>query len=225
MSQWWTYTLQDFLLFSPRVYWRMFELHNRAVWPAQVPALLLGAAILVIVVKPWPWSGRVISGILAVAWIWVAWTFLWNRYSAINWAVAYAVPVFAVEVLLLGWIGLLRDRCAFAVRRSVSGAIGFVLIVETYRRDGVLSAAEVAALGEVTDSLPVSLRTGTSGGLTLYAETPISLSPGIPLSPGWSRFRCACRCPHPNMPARSTGTRRELKTSYFAPSQLAKAMT
>ena len=34
------------LLFSPRVYWRLFELHNEALWPLQVPALLLGAAIL-----------------------------------------------------------------------------------------------------------------------------------------------------------------------------------
>jgi hypothetical protein len=30
MSEWWTYTLSDFLLFSPRVYYRLFELHNRA---------------------------------------------------------------------------------------------------------------------------------------------------------------------------------------------------
>lgn len=129
MSEWWTYTLQDFLLFSPRVYWRMFELHNRAVWPAQIPALLLGAAILVLVVKPRPWSGRVISTILALAWIWVAWTFLWTRYSAINWAAAYAVPVFAIQALLLGWVALLNGRCVFAVRRSAPGAIGLLLLV------------------------------------------------------------------------------------------------
>ncbi len=47
MSEWWTYRLEDFLLFSPRVYWRMFELHNEAVWPLQIATLLLGAAILV----------------------------------------------------------------------------------------------------------------------------------------------------------------------------------
>ena len=33
MSEWWTYRAEDFLLFSPRVYWRMFELHNTALWP------------------------------------------------------------------------------------------------------------------------------------------------------------------------------------------------
>ena len=36
MSEWWTYRPEDFLLFSPRVYWRMFELHNAALWPLQL---------------------------------------------------------------------------------------------------------------------------------------------------------------------------------------------
>ena len=31
--EWWSYASRDFLLFSPRVYWRMFELHNEALWP------------------------------------------------------------------------------------------------------------------------------------------------------------------------------------------------
>src|SRR5215213_1031652 len=100
MSEWWTYSLEDFLLFSPRVYWRMFELHNQAVWPLQVLALLLGAAILVWDVRPRPWSSRAISAILAVAWMWVAAAFLWSRYATINWAIAYAAPAFAVQALL-----------------------------------------------------------------------------------------------------------------------------
>ena len=54
MTEWWTYAPEDFLLFSPRVYWRMFELHNAAVWPSQALALLVGAAILVWVVRPKP---------------------------------------------------------------------------------------------------------------------------------------------------------------------------
>jgi hypothetical protein len=38
MSEWWTYRPEDFLLFSPRVYWRMFELQNEVAcgpgnWP------------------------------------------------------------------------------------------------------------------------------------------------------------------------------------------------
>jgi hypothetical protein len=129
MSEWWTYSLEDFLLFSPRVYWRMFELHNAAVWPLHVVALLLGAAILVWVVRPRPWSDRAIAVILGVAWIWVGWAFLWNRYSGINWAVAYVVPAFAAEALLLIWIGGLAGRLHFRARRTTSGVVGLVLIL------------------------------------------------------------------------------------------------
>ena len=99
MSEWWTYRPEDFLLFAPRVYWRLFELHNAAVWPLQIPALLLGATILVGLVRPRPWSGRITAGVLAAAWAFVAWTFLWHRYATINWAAAYVVPIAIVPMM------------------------------------------------------------------------------------------------------------------------------
>ena len=45
MSEWWTYRAVNFLLFSPRVYWRMFELHNAALWPLHVLTLAAGLII------------------------------------------------------------------------------------------------------------------------------------------------------------------------------------
>jgi hypothetical protein len=105
MSEWWTYSLEDVLMFRPRVYWRMFELENEALWPLHVPALLLGAAILVLVLRPAPWSGRAIGIALGVVWIWVAWSFLWGRYATINWTVAYVAPAFALQGIGLLWAG------------------------------------------------------------------------------------------------------------------------
>jgi hypothetical protein len=128
MSEWWSYTLEDFLLFSPRVYWRLFELHNEAVWPLQILTLLLGTAVLVWVVQPRPWSHRAISAVLAATWLWIAWIFLWNRYSQINWAMAYAAPVFVLEALVLGWIGALRGHLRFVASRSLAGMAGFLLL-------------------------------------------------------------------------------------------------
>jgi hypothetical protein len=129
MSEWWTYTPKDFLLFSPRVYWRMFELHNQAIWPLQIAALLLGAAILVWVVQPRRWSDRAVAAALAAAWIWVAWSFLWNSYSVVNWAATYVAPLFAVEGLLLLWIGGLLGRLRFAANRTVPGVVGLALFL------------------------------------------------------------------------------------------------
>ena len=42
MPDWWSYGFSDFLLFSPRVYYRQFELHNQTLWPVQIIAAGLG---------------------------------------------------------------------------------------------------------------------------------------------------------------------------------------
>src|SRR5262245_64197596 len=59
MPEWWTYSLSDFLMFSPRTYYRQFELLNAEVWPAQVVALALGLAIPALWwSKPHAWRNR-----------------------------------------------------------------------------------------------------------------------------------------------------------------------
>src|SRR5262249_57612480 len=65
MSEWWTYSLSDFLLFSPRTYYRLFELYNLAVWPWHVLAIVLGLAVLVLWLLGGAWQGPPIPPILA----------------------------------------------------------------------------------------------------------------------------------------------------------------
>jgi uncharacterized membrane protein YwaF len=89
MSEWWTYRAEDFLLFSPRVYWRMFELHNAALWPLHVLTLAAGLIIILLIARRPGTGARWIAFILAMLWIFVGWSFLWNRYATINWAAAY----------------------------------------------------------------------------------------------------------------------------------------
>jgi hypothetical protein len=113
MSEWWTYTLTDFLLFSPRTYYRLFELYNAAIWPLQIGALLLGLAILVLVIRDAPSGGRIVAAILASLWLFVAWAYLLERYDTINWAARYFAFAFVVQAALLVWTGLIRDRLRF----------------------------------------------------------------------------------------------------------------
>lgn len=110
MSEWWTYRPSDFLLFSPRTYYRLFELYNAEIWPAQLLTLVLGVAILVLLRHGEAWRGRAIAAILAGCWLWVAWAFHFNRYATINWAATYFAAAFAVEALLLLWTGVVRGR-------------------------------------------------------------------------------------------------------------------
>ena len=85
MSEWWTYAPSDFLLFAPRTYYRLIELHNLDVWPMQFVALLLGVAILVLARGERAWRRRAVAAILAGCWLWVGWAFHIQRYATINW--------------------------------------------------------------------------------------------------------------------------------------------
>jgi len=126
MSEWWTYRPEDFLLFSPRVYWRTFELHNAALWPLHVLALAAGVIILLLVARRPRSSARWLALLLAILWIFVGWSFLWSRYATINWAAAYVAPAFAVEGVLLLVAGTLLNGLAFD-RCGVAGWTGYFL--------------------------------------------------------------------------------------------------
>jgi hypothetical protein len=127
MSEWWTYTLTDFLLFSPRTYYRLFELYNTDVWPTQVLALVLGLAILAGTIVSTPWSGRVIAAMLAVFWLIVAWAYLLQRYDTINWAARYFAIGFALEAVLLAWTGIIRNH--LRAETGTVAKVGVAIIV------------------------------------------------------------------------------------------------
>jgi len=151
MSEWWTYRLYDFLLFTPRTYYRLFELYNAAVWPAQVAAVALGLSLVWLCVKaPLPPSlsprsrggrgggeGRrgaagaamaptVAASILAGVWLWTGIAFLWMRYATINFAAKYAAWAFVVEAGLLAWTAI---RGAFDPPAGAIGRVGVVIVL------------------------------------------------------------------------------------------------
>jgi hypothetical protein len=129
MSEWWTYTLSDFLMFAPRTYYRLFELYNLAIWPMQLLTLALGVALLALMQGRASWHGRAAAAILAACWLWVAIRFHLERYATINWAASYFAAAFALEALLLAWIGVVRGRLAFDRGQPIARWTGLGLVV------------------------------------------------------------------------------------------------
>jgi hypothetical protein len=108
-------------------YWRMFELHNATFWPLHFATLAAGLAIILLVPRPLPRRGLWVALILAAIWAFVGWTFLWNRYAAINWTIAYVAPAFGLQALLLT---IAAARGGLALDRRDTGAwLGVLLMV------------------------------------------------------------------------------------------------
>jgi hypothetical protein len=129
MSEWWSYSLTDLLLFSPRTYYRLFAIYNAAVWPAHVLALALGAVILLLIRRDERKQAHFIAAILAGCWLWVGWAYHWQRYATINWAATYFAVGFALEALLLTWVGVIRRGFAFPAHPHATNRIGLGMFV------------------------------------------------------------------------------------------------
>lgn len=126
MSEWWTYRPEDFLLFSPRVYWRLFELHNAALWPLHDATLASGLVMMLMIARgSAAWTRWIPLG-LAVLWIFVGWSFLRDRYATINWAASYIAPVFIVEGALL-LVASVTNALGFEQRRPAD-SIGYLVL-------------------------------------------------------------------------------------------------
>jgi len=176
MPEWWTYSLTDFLLFSPRTYYRLIERHNLAVWPAQLVTLALGVAIAALLQRPTGGRSRAIAGMVALLWAWVGGIFVAGRYTTINWAASYFAGLFAVEVLLLGWLGVAKTDLRFAWRRDAAGLLGAVLFTGSVALYPLL--APVLGRGwtqsEVFGIAPDPTVLGTLGLLLMADGTPRS---------------------------------------------------
>ncbi|SDL95783.1 hypothetical protein SAMN05192555_10843 [Franzmannia pantelleriensis] len=168
MSEWWSYRAADFLMFSLRVYERLFVLHNQSLWPAQWLALALGAGLLFAL-----WQSRIewlrlIMPVLAVSWLFVAWAFLWQRYAPINWGIRYVVPLFVLQALLL--LALSRWRgLALASRWQAPRVLGLALVtyaVFLHPLSALLHGRSLAG-AEVVGLTPDPLAIATLGAATL----------------------------------------------------------
>ena len=111
MSEWWTYSPENFLMFSARTYYRLFERHNAALWPAHVVVLLAGAAVFALLWRrPEPRTARITCGVLAAGWLVVALAYFWLRYSTIHTGGKWFAAAFGAQALALAWGGIVRPQ-------------------------------------------------------------------------------------------------------------------
>jgi hypothetical protein len=128
MSEWWTYSLSDFLMFSSRSYYRLIESYNAAIWPAHLLALVAGVIVLGAIARPRQHLQRSAALVLAAAWGWVAWAYHLERYAEINTAVPYFAAAFAVQALLLCWLAYRPGNAAPAPQPLAFGLSGLAIL-------------------------------------------------------------------------------------------------
>ncbi len=121
MGEWSSYRLDDFLMFSPRAWYRMLELHHRAWWPLQAVAAALGAGLLWTIHRRHAAALRLALVLVGAGLLFVAWAFHGGPHASINLAAPYYAVAFGIEGLLLVGLALLRRELVLARSDGWSG--------------------------------------------------------------------------------------------------------
>ncbi len=172
MDAWWSYRPSDLLMFSPAIYWRLFESLNRQAWPVGMALLVAGMLI------GWWWaraasrrrsgsarwvtrtqtnrssdpmpfhtgSARAATALMALAWLWVAWAFFWQRFAPINTAAEafawmFLGQAFGFGLLALGpglrWASALKGRTRIGLALGVWALIAHPTLAWVFGRPGI----------------------------------------------------------------------------------------
>jgi len=100
-ADWLSYSLQDFVMFGPQVFLRLFVRINQDLWPWQLLAVVVAIGIPVLFLKPDLRARRLAVGLMAVAWAGSGYGFLVGYFSPINWPAAWFGWAFVAQGALL----------------------------------------------------------------------------------------------------------------------------
>jgi hypothetical protein len=99
--------------FTVEQFFDVFGTYNTAIWPVQVLAYVLGIVALALALRESKLSTRIVSGILALFWIWMGIFYHIIHFTAINAAAWIFGIVFVLQGLLFLLVGTLFQRLVF----------------------------------------------------------------------------------------------------------------
>lgn len=162
------------LPFSVEQFFDIFSSYNEAIWPAQVAGYALGILALFFVFFRRSRSGRVVSAVLALFWVWIGVFYHIAYFSAINQAAFIFGVIFVVQGVLFLAFGVIMGKLSFIAEWTPLSIIGggfIVFAMLVYTLTGIkfghsLSASPIFAVAPC----PTVIFTF---GILLWSEKPV----------------------------------------------------
>ncbi|MGH6947659.1 MAG: DUF6064 family protein [Kiloniellales bacterium] len=117
------------LPFSEDAFFALFESYNRAIWPAQPLASLLGLVALLPLFGPVRGGDRALAALLALAWAWNGIAYHLLHFATLSFMAPLFGALFLLQALLFAWSGAIRGRLEFRFRPDLCGWSGLALAV------------------------------------------------------------------------------------------------
>lgn len=104
--EWQSYALQDFVMFGPQVFLRLFERINQDLWPWTLLAVFAALVLPLLLSHQRSASRRVGLFLLACAWGTSGFAFLVSYFGPINWPAVWFGWAFVAQAVLVGFLAV-----------------------------------------------------------------------------------------------------------------------
>ena len=115
--------------FTVEEFFNIFGTYNTAIWPAQVVAYILGVIVLGLTFRENKLYSRIISGILALFWIWMGVIYHIAHFSVINPAARIFGLFYVLQAVLFLLIGTILGRLSFRFNYRPLPILGLCFIL------------------------------------------------------------------------------------------------
>jgi len=166
-ADWLSYSLQDFVMFGPQVFLRLFIRINQDLWPWQVLAVLVSVAVPVLLLKQTASARRLALGLVAVAWITSGYGFLVGYFGPINWPAGWFGWAFVVQGCVLAVASLAGG---VSHQQQAGGALAVIWLLAVFG----LPWAAVAEAGDWRALALFGVAPGTTVGAGVLALALLS---------------------------------------------------
>lgn len=117
------------LPFTTEQFFAVFADYNAAIWPAQIVAYVMGAAIIIAILARWKYAAPLSLAVLAVFWAWTGIAYHFYRFAEINMAAYLFCALFVAQAGLLAAAAFGGPHMRIAPPRTVYAIAAWALIL------------------------------------------------------------------------------------------------
>jgi len=117
------------LPFTTEQFLDVFRRYNQAVWPAQWALVAIAVTAVAYSTLGRPHTGRRVSAILALLWLWMAIAYHLAFFATINRAAVLFAVAFVAQAALFAWVSVHPRQLELKPRKNAAGVAGAVFVL------------------------------------------------------------------------------------------------
>ena len=115
--------------FTVEQFFDVFNNYNEAVFPMQAVFYLLSLFVVYLIIKPKSGTEKIVSGVLALLWLWMGIVYHLVFFTAVNNAAYLFGAMFVLQGILFLVTGVFQSKLSFKFRFDIYGITGIALII------------------------------------------------------------------------------------------------